>query len=209
MSTEAKFWDNIADKYAASPVKDVSAFERKQAITREHLRSDAKVLEIGCGTGSLALALSGFAGHIHALDFSSEMVRIASQKQQAQGVSNVTFQQGTLDGAAPFASSTFDCALAFSILHLVANRQHVLRNVWELLKPGGSLISSNVCLSDSWIPYRPLIRVAHWLGQAPVVHSYDRETIMRELREAGFTQVQEHDVGAEKIVAFIVAKKPG
>jgi hypothetical protein len=40
------------------------------------------------------------------------------------------------------------------------------------------------------------------------VHSYDRETIMREHREAGFARVAEHAVEAEKIVAFLVATKP-
>lgn len=208
MSTDAKFWDAIADKYAASPVKDVTAFERKQAITREHLRPDSSVLEIGCGTGTLALALSPFAKHIHAIDFSAEMVRIASGKQQAQGVTNVSFQHGTLDGPIPFARESFDTVLAFSLLHLVHDRPQVLSNIWKLLKPGGSFISSNVCLGDSWLPLGPLISVARWFGKAPVVHSYDRDTIMREMRDAGFSQVQERDVGAEKIVAFIVATKP-
>jgi arsenite methyltransferase len=190
-------------------VKNVTAFERKQAITREHLRADARVLEVGCGTGSLALALSASAGHIHALDLSTEMLRIASRKQQDQGVSNVTFQQGTLDGPAPFAPETFDCVLAFSILHLVRDRPKVLSNLWQLLKPGGAFISSNACLGDSWIPYVPIISVARWLGKAPVVHSYDRSTILREMQEAGFTHMEEREVGAEKIVAFIVARKPG
>jgi ubiquinone/menaquinone biosynthesis C-methylase UbiE len=208
MTSETKFWDNIAAKYAASPVKNVTAFERKQAIAREHLRADSNVLEIGSGTGSLALALSAYAGHIHALDFSAEMLRIARGKQEAQGVSNVTFREGTLDGALPFDAETFDAALAFSILHLVPDRQQVLRNIWKLLKPGGSFISSNACLSDSWIPFGPLITVMRWFGKAPVVHCYDRATIMREMRDAGFSQVQERDVGAEKMIALIVARKP-
>lgn len=87
--------------------------------------------------------------------------------------------------------------------------QTILSNIFGPLKPGGSFISSNACLGDSWIPYGPLISVARWLGKAPVVHSYDRSTIVREMQEAGFTQIQERDVGAEKIVAFIVARKPG
>jgi arsenite methyltransferase len=209
MTTEAKFWDDIADKYAASPVKNVTAFERKQAITREHLRPDSHMLEIGCGTGSLALKLAASAGHIQGLDVSAEMVRIAQGKQQAQGVRNVTFQQGTLDGVVPFDLETFDSVLAFSILHLVQDRPLVLRNIFQLLKPGGSFISSNVCLGDSWVPLTPLITVARWFGKAPAVYSYDRATIVREMQDAGFTQVEERAVGAEKIVAFIVARKPG
>ena len=39
-----------------------------------------------------------------------------------------------------------------------------------------------------------------WFGKAPVVHVYRRETLFRELREIGFVDVTERDVGAEKLV---------
>lgn len=208
MTADAKFWDNLAEKYAKQPVANLSAFERKQAITREHLRPDARVLEIGCGTGSLALALSPFAGTIDAWDFSAEMIRIAKQKAEAQGVTNVHFHQGTLDGPAPHGYEPFDSAWAYSILHLVPERRHTLRTIFHLLKPGGVFFSSNVCLAGGFIPYGILIGVMRWFGKAPSVHLYDRETIFRELREAGFVEVEEKDVGAGRTVAFVVAKRP-
>jgi arsenite methyltransferase len=208
MPTDAKFWDAIAEKYAAKPVDDISAFQRKQTITRERLHPGATVLELGCGTGSLALELSPFAGHIHALDISAEMLRIANQKKQARGVTNVSFQQGTLDEAAPYQHDHFDSVWAYSILHLVPDRRRTLETIFKLLKPGGSFISSNVCLGGSWIPYGAIITVMRWFGKAPVVQLYDRETLRHELREAGFAKIEERDVGAERTVAFIVATKP-
>jgi arsenite methyltransferase len=205
---DAKFWNDLAEKYAAQPVANVPAFERKKAITREHLRPDSSVLEIGCGTGSLALSMARHAGHIHGLDLSAEMLRIADQKRLADGVTNVTFRQGTLDETPPFPPDSFDSVWAYSILHLVPDRRHVLDALFGLLKPGGSFISSNVCLGDSWAPYGAMIAVLRWFGKAPVVHIYDRATIHRELGEAGFVDVTERDVGSGKTVAFIVAKKP-
>lgn len=205
---DAKFWDGIAEEYAAKTVADVAAFERKKAITREYLGPQSRVLEIGCGTGSLALELSRFAGHIHALDLSAEMVRIANGKKQSQCVTNVAFHQGTLDTLKGFEREHFDSAWAYSILHLVPDRRRALATLFALLKPGGTLISSNVCLGDSWVPYGLLITLARWFGKAPFVHIYDRETILRELREAGFVSIEEKDVGAHRTVAFIVAKKP-
>jgi arsenite methyltransferase len=53
-----------------------------------------------------------------------------------------------------------------------------------------------------------MITVMRWLGKAPVVHIYDRETIFRKMREVGFVDVVERDVGANQLVAFIVAQKP-
>lgn len=209
MTVDAKFWNDIAEKYAARPVADVAAFERKKAITRELLRSDSHVLEIGCGTGSLALEMARFVSHIDALDISEEMIRIARGKQEASRVTNVTFRLGTLDGAGLDHHAQFDSVWAYSVLHLVPDRQETLRRIFDLLRPGGSFISSNVCLGDDWVPYAPMLAVMRWFGKAPLVRIYGRETIFGELREAGFVDVEERDVGAGRTVAFVVARKPG
>ena len=67
---DARFWDSIAEKYAAQPVEDQAAFDRKIAITKEHMEPTDVVLDIGCGTGSLALILAPHAAHVHGLDLS-------------------------------------------------------------------------------------------------------------------------------------------
>jgi len=209
MTTDTRFWDSFAATYAKRPVQNVAAFERKKAVLREHLQPGAKVFELGCGTGSLALDMSPHAGHIAALDSSVEMVRIATAQRDAQGVRNVTFHQGTLDGTFRAEPSHYDDVWAFSILHLVPDRKRTLELLFALLKPGGTFVSSNVCLGDTWLPYRPLIALAGWLGKAPPrVHIYDRKTLLSELREVGFAELEDKDVGADKTTAFIVAKKP-
>jgi len=202
-----EFWNSAAEKYAASPVGDMPAFDRKKAHLRQHLSSAANVLELGCGTGSLALSMASHAGHIHALDVSAEMIRIAREKKARQGLPNVTFHCGTLE-AARFPAGGFDAIWAFSILHLLDDRVGTLDRFMSLLKPGGVLIVSNVCLGDSWVPYRPMIAVMRWLGRAPKVYFYKRDTIRRELAGAGFDAIEEIDVGAKKMVAFMEARKP-
>lgn len=205
---DARFWNGIAESYAAKPVADLPAFERKKAITREHLRSDSMVLELGCGTGTLALELARHAGHIQALDISEGMLRIAEQKREAQRVTNVTFRQGTLDGGHPYHPESFDSVWAYSILHLVPDRRRVLATIFDLLTPGGSLIASSVCLGDAWVPYGPIITVMRWFGKAPAVQIYKRDALLRELSDIGFVDVTVKDVGAPKTIAFLVAKKP-
>jgi len=209
LSADAKFWDGIAAKYAAKPVANVTAFERKKAITRKYLRPDSTVLEIGCGTGSLALELAASVAQVHAMDISPEMLRIANQKKDARAVTNVIFHHGALDSVSPFEPAQFDDAWAYSVLHLMEDRRRTLAALFALLKPGGSFISSNVCLGGTWVPYGAVIAVMRWFGKAPAVHCYDRQTILREIRDAGFVEVEEKDVGAERAVAFIVARKPG
>jgi arsenite methyltransferase len=206
--TDARFWDRLADGYAARPVKDVAAFDRKKQITREHLHPRANVLEIGCGTGSLALELSPHAASIHAIDVSPKMIGIAERKKAAQGVTNVLFHVGTLESMLPRIPRDLDAVWAYSILHLVDDRASTLKTAFELLKPGGTFISSNVCLAGSWVPYRTMLTVMRWFGKAPRVEYFDRQRILAEIAGVGFVDVSERDVGADKAVAFVVAKKP-
>ena len=154
------FWNNLAEEYAAKPVDDPAAFERKIAITQGRMGPGAVVLDIGCGTGSLALRLAETGADVHGLDLSDEMIRIARGKARAQEVDNVTFHVGAFDERfSAFADGSLDGICAYSILHLVPDRQAALAQIFRLLKPGGFFISSTVCLRNSWFPYGPMLTV--------------------------------------------------
>ena len=209
MTATAEFWDKLAERYAAQPVGNPDAFERKIAITKAQMSPDDVLLNIGCGTGSLALRLAPQAAHVHGLDISKEMVRIANGKASAQGVENVTFHHGPFDDSfQAFEPGTLDGICAYSILHLLEDRTAALARIHELLKPGGVFVSSTVCLGGSWIPYRPILAVMRWVGKAPMVKIFDPETLMGELRQAGFEDIERPEVGAESTIAFLVARKP-
>ena len=47
------------------------------------------------------------------------------------------------------------------------------------------------------------------LGKAPKVTIFDKRTLEDEMRQSGFVDISQPDVGAKPDIAFIVAKKPG
>lgn len=209
MTVDAAFWDNIAEDYAAQPVDNPESFERKIELTRSLLEPSHTVLNIGCGTGSLALRLAPHAAHIHGLDVSPEMVRIARGKAAAADVGNVHFHVGAFDPTfCALSDASLDGLCAYSILHLLEDRDEALEQVFRLLKPGGFFVASTVCLGESWVPYRPLLAVAKWVGKAPMVKIIRKQTLADEVAAAGFTSLEQPDVGAASTISFIVARKP-
>ena len=58
MPRPIRFWDRIAKRYAARIIKDPAAYEAMLADAAGRLRPTDRVLEIGCGTGSIAIRLA-------------------------------------------------------------------------------------------------------------------------------------------------------
>jgi len=209
MSVDARFWDKIAEKYAAKPLPNPDSTARKLDIIRSRLAPGAEVLDLGCGTGTIVLELSGDASRLHGIDVSGEMVRIARRKADEHGADNVDFRQATVsDGLDPFARASLDGVLAFNILHLVSDWREVLTAIFDRLRPGGLFASSTVCLADSWVPFRPILAAMRWLGKAPpvvIMRSADLEAAMAK---TGFVDIARPDVDTNGTTAFLVARRP-
>ena len=68
--------------------------------------------------------------------------------------------------------------------------------------------STTVCLKESWAPFGPILRVMRWLGKAPMVKLFSKKTLNQDIENAGFVDLQEPEVGAEKVISFLSARKP-
>ncbi len=91
MATDIQFWDHVAEKYARQPISDVETYEKKLALTWEHLPGDARILEFGCGTGATALLHAEKVGEVLATDISPGMIAIANRRLAETSLDNVRF----------------------------------------------------------------------------------------------------------------------
>ena len=209
-AADARFWDRIARKYAADPIKDMDGYARTVDRTRHYLRSTDTVLELGCGTGTTALKLAPHVSRIVATDLSDEMIAIAREKAAAQACHNAEFTAATPERAA-WPDGAFDAALAFNLWHLVADRTSALAHIHRVLKPGGLFVSKTPCLAEM----NPLIRlalpVAQLVGKAPYVAVFSAAALEREIEAAGFAIIERarHGSGRKDPRIFIVARKAG
>ncbi|WP_127521780.1 class I SAM-dependent methyltransferase [Mesorhizobium sp. Z1-4] len=201
-----EFWNRIARKYAANPIKDIAGYNRTIERTRSYLSGGDHVLEVGCGSGSTALLLATDVARITASDISSEMIAIGQEKAAAQGTSNVDFVCATpFDDA--FPEAPYDAVLAFNFLHLTPDVTATLRRLAQLLRPGGLLISKTANIGGlRRFALQPLIGVMQLFGKAPSGLSFftpkQLETMMRN---SGFEIVASEFHGDSR--PFIVARK--
>ena len=202
----ARFWDRFAVRYAAKPVPDEKVYERKLAITREYLNRQAKVLELGCGTGSTAIAHAPYVQHVQATDFSSKMIAIASEKAAAAGVRNVEFTRSAV-AEVNLPDANLDAVLALSVLHLIENWRDAIVAAHRMLKPGGVLVSSTVCMDDGFALLRLVAPAGRSLGILPRLSFFTRKSLENAMISAGF-RLEYSWQPAPRRGVFLVARKP-
>ena len=206
MKEPAKFWDWMAKRYSRQPIADEAAYQEKLSRTRHHFTPECQVLEIGCGTGSTAIAHAPYAGHIHATDISPNMLSIAREKASAEGLANISFEQVSLCGLEGKAAS-WDVILGLSVLHLLPDMDRDIALAHMLLKPGGVFITSSPCIADMSTALRFVAPLFKWLPFLPSVIVFSRAELEASLEKVGFTIESIWRPDNNKAL-FIVARKP-
>ena len=207
MPHSSAFWDKIAERYSAKPVPDEAVYQEKLRVTREYLRPDMQALEIGCGTGSTALAHAPFVKHILATDISPKMIEIARAKAAAEHVENVSFEVADTDEL-DVADQSLDIVLALSVLHLVRDRDEVIAKVHRMLKQGGLFVTSTACLGDTMKFMKLLGPIGRFFRLMPLVTVFTKQQLMDSLTKAGFAIDYQWQPGKGKAL-FVVGKKAG
>lgn len=106
-----------------------------QFIAFAGLAEGERVLDVGCGTGSLTftLAKSSALREIAAIDFSPVFVDEAKRRNSDP---RITIQQADAC-ALPFADASFDRALALLVLHFIPETSKALAEMRRVVRPGG------------------------------------------------------------------------
>ena len=114
---------------------------REALLQQADLQPNHRVLDVGCGTGTLAVAIKQRHGQtdVTALDPDPKALARAKSKAARAGVT-VQFDQGFSD-ALPYADSSFDRVISSLMFHHLSRtvKEGTLLEVVRVLKPGGEL----------------------------------------------------------------------
>jgi ubiquinone/menaquinone biosynthesis C-methylase UbiE len=152
----------LPDAYATITDSDVALQERladvlelraadpqQRAMLHSYLseiefRAGARVLEIGCGTGSVTRVLADLPDVAEAVGIDPSPVFISRARELSRTDASLTFEDG--DGRAlRFADADFDAVVLHTTLCHIPQPDRVLAEAFRVLRPGGTLA---VCDGD-------------------------------------------------------------
>ena len=132
-------FDDAADYYDETKSLPPDALAATVDLLASELGSAARVLDVGVGTGVLALPLVERGLHVDGVDLSAPMLRRASQKAPPRTRIGLTVADAT---RLPFRDGAFEGAFMRHVLHLVPGWRQVLSEAVRVVRPGGRLVVS-------------------------------------------------------------------
>jgi ubiquinone/menaquinone biosynthesis C-methylase UbiE len=143
LAWQTDIWNRMSDVYLRElDRRFVPVIE--QVLARAGLSPGQRALDIGAGTGSVALraaTLVAPGGRVTGIDISSEMLALARRRAEELGLDDVSFLEGRAE-AIPASDAAFDVALASLSLMYVIDRDAAAREIARVIRPGGRLVAA-------------------------------------------------------------------
>lgn len=184
MTVEKRDFDSAAAVWDEHPGRVKVAADIAQAILREVvLTPDMDVLDFGCGTGLVSIALQPFVRSVTGVDSSAGMLGVFEAKIARLGLGNVRTQfcdsaQGdTLTGR-------YDLVVTAMTLHHVEEVQPLLDQLARITAPGGRLCIADLDPDDGQF-HDDNTGVFHF--------GFDRASLREVFTRAGFGNVEDSD----------------
>lgn len=114
---------------------------KRETVAQRLIPAGGKLLDIGCGDGTLALASTRTFEHVVALDLAiSALERGRNQALSAGVAGRVHWVLLDCNSRLSFADQSFDAVSSLSMLQYVIDPEALLAEMFRVLKPGGYLL---------------------------------------------------------------------
>jgi len=111
---------------------------------RQHIElRDRRIVDIGCGGGILAEAMSSSGANVTGIDMAEGALAVA-RLHQVESVAEVEYCQATAEELAAEQSGRFDVVTCLEMLEHVPDPAQVIQSCAELVKPGGHVFLSTI-----------------------------------------------------------------
>ena len=123
-------YDRIAD--ALHPAQD-------HVVRAARIRPGQKVLDVATGTGNTAIKARAHGAQVTGLDLAPELLQVARKKAEAEGFSDIVFEEGDAERL-PYADGSFDVVLSTCGHMFAPDQERVGAEIVRVTKPGGRIV---------------------------------------------------------------------
>ena len=136
----------------------VTTEESNQIPQLLDLVPQSSVFELGCGSGRYALQVARKCGcRVLGVDINESGVRTACRLAEAAQLSSACrFEKCDASKPLPYADSDFDAAFSNDVLCHIPNRDHILDELFRVLRPGGRFLFSDALVINGVISNREI-----------------------------------------------------
>ena len=163
------------------------------------------VLDLGSGAGVdcfLAANIVGAKGRVIGVDMTPEMVERAKENAWNGNYRNVEFRLGEIEHL-PVDSSSIDTIISNCVINLAIDKLRVFQEAYRVLKPGGTLMVSDMVLLEELPEY---IRNSVEAYVRCVGGAMRKEEYLKAIGQAGFEKIQVK--GETRFPAELIAEQP-
>jgi arsenite methyltransferase len=154
---------NLAEDIFHPGGKDLT----RTTIGAMQLPANARIADLGCGTGTSAILLAKeFGLHVSAVDISSLNIKRANERAEKAGVA-IRFSQSDVNQL-PYTDNELDAVLAECTFSLFKQQSAVLAEIRRVLKPGGKLAITDMATGGA-LPEDIATVLAPWTCLAAAV----------------------------------------
>jgi SAM-dependent methyltransferase len=147
------------------------------------IAGDARIAEVGCGTGQTSLFLARADRQVVALDLSREALKLGAAAARRYGIGNVAFVEADLTRL-PLPREAFDLVYSSGVLHHTPDPRAAFARIVEAVRPGGHVVIG-LYNRIARLPLRARRLVARltgcrWIPFDPVLRDREAEPERRE-----------------------------
>lgn len=181
-------WDEKGWDYDHSHAHGVHSDNEKsqwKARFQAHSEKALEVLDVGTGTGFVALLAAELGHQVTAIDWSRTMLAQAKSKAESESL-EIEFIEGMTESL-PFENDRFDVLTARHLLWTLSDPDQALSEWFRVIKPGGTVWADYTPRNEEHAGHHYSDEVEN---QLPLNKNISQETVEALFRNAGFIDVR-------------------
>lgn len=123
----------------------------EELVAKLNVTSELDVLDLGCGDGTTAIPTAKLGARVLGVDIARNLVEAGNARAKAEGLTNITFQEGDATNLYDLPDASFDLVVSIFGAMFAPKPFDVAKEMVRVTRPGGRIVMGN------WIPGDPTL----------------------------------------------------